>query len=87
MNSPCTIRVVAAVIAQDGKYLITQRRPTATLPLLWEFPGGRVEDGETHTDAEQFAHVGFVSWREWVLIELAARHPSEGVDRMRRGLA
>ena len=41
------IRVVAAMIDKDGRYLITQRRPTATLPLLWEFPGGRVEEGET----------------------------------------
>ena len=41
------IRVVAAMIEKDGKYLITQRRPTATLPLLWEFPGGRVEEGES----------------------------------------
>src|SRR5207245_4605660 len=44
---PPRIRVVAAMIEKDGKYLITQRRPTATLPLLWEFPGGRVEEGET----------------------------------------
>ena len=35
------------MIDRDGKYLITQRRPTATLPLLWEFPGGRVEEGES----------------------------------------
>jgi 8-oxo-dGTP diphosphatase len=41
------IRVVGAMIEKDGKYLITQRPPTATLPLLWEFPGGRVEPGET----------------------------------------
>lgn len=46
-----TIRVVAAVIEQDGKYLITQRRANAVLPLLWEFPGGRVEQGETDTQA------------------------------------
>lgn len=46
-----TIRVVAAVIERDGKYLITQRRETAVLPLMWEFPGGRVEDGETDADA------------------------------------
>src|SRR3989440_12268818 len=44
---PAKIRVVAAMIERDGKYLITQRRPSATLPLLWEFPGGRVEEGET----------------------------------------
>ena len=42
-----TIRVVAAVIERDGRYLITQRRPSAVLPLMWEFPGGKVEEGET----------------------------------------
>ena len=41
-----SIRVVAAVIEHEGKYLITQRRENASLPLLWEFPGGRVEAGE-----------------------------------------
>jgi 8-oxo-dGTP diphosphatase len=46
-----TIRVVAAVLERDGKYLITQRRPTAVLPLMWEFPGGRVETGETDAQA------------------------------------
>ncbi len=46
-----TIRVVAAVIERDGKYLITQRRPAAVLPLLWEFPGGKVETGETDAQA------------------------------------
>jgi 8-oxo-dGTP diphosphatase len=46
-----TIRVVAAVVEQDGKYLITQRRATAVLPLMWEFPGGRVESGETDQQA------------------------------------
>jgi 8-oxo-dGTP diphosphatase len=46
-----TIRVVAAVIEQAERYLITQRRATSVLPLLWEFPGGRVEDGETDAQA------------------------------------
>jgi 8-oxo-dGTP diphosphatase len=41
------IRVVAAQIERDGRYLITQRKPSSSLPLLWEFPGGRVEEGET----------------------------------------
>jgi 8-oxo-dGTP diphosphatase len=45
------IRVVAAVISRAGKYLITQRRPTAVLPMLWEFPGGRVENGESDANA------------------------------------
>lgn len=46
-----TIRVVAAVLERDGKYLITQRRSTAVLPMMWEFPGGRVEEGETDQGA------------------------------------
>jgi 8-oxo-dGTP diphosphatase len=51
MNHPTTIRVVAAVIENEGRYLITQRRPNAVLPLLWEFPGGKVEENETDTAA------------------------------------
>jgi 8-oxo-dGTP diphosphatase len=46
-----TIRVVAAVLEEEGRYLITQRRATAVLPLMWEFPGGRVEAGETDAQA------------------------------------
>lgn len=46
-----TIRVVAAVIEREGRYLITRRRASAVLPLLWEFPGGRVEEGETDAAA------------------------------------
>lgn len=45
------IRVVAGRIERDGCYLITQRMPHAVLPLLWEFPGGRVEAGESDADA------------------------------------
>ena len=46
-----TIRVVAAVVERDGRYLITQRRANAVLPHLWEFPGGRVEERETDAEA------------------------------------
>lgn len=46
-----TIRVVAAVIQKNERYLITQRRKAAVLPLMWEFPGGKVEEGEADADA------------------------------------
>jgi 8-oxo-dGTP diphosphatase len=46
-----TVRVVAALVASGGQYLITQRRVSAVLPNLWEFPGGRVENGETDAQA------------------------------------
>lgn len=45
------IRVVAAVIEQQGRFLITQRRLTGVLAGLWEFPSGKVEAGETDEDA------------------------------------
>lgn len=41
------IRVVGAMLEREkGCYLITQRSKKASLPLLWEFPGGRVQEGE-----------------------------------------
>ncbi len=46
-GAPRTIRVVAAVLEREGRYLITQRRASAVLPLMWEFPGGKVDPGET----------------------------------------
>lgn len=39
------------MVAREGRYLITQRRAGAILPLLWEFPGGRVETGESDQGA------------------------------------
>lgn len=49
MHTP-HIRVVVAEVERDGAYLITQRRPEAALPLLWEFPGGRARDDENDGD-------------------------------------
>jgi 8-oxo-dGTP diphosphatase len=46
-----TVRVVAAMVEAEGRYLITQRRASAVLPNLWEFPGGRVEQGESDGQA------------------------------------
>ena len=41
------IEVVAALIRNDGKFMICQRPENKSRPLLWEFPGGKVEAGET----------------------------------------
>ncbi len=43
--------VVAAVIEQDGRILIAQRKRTGQHPLKWEFPGGKVEPGEAPEEA------------------------------------
>jgi 8-oxo-dGTP diphosphatase len=45
---PLVIEVTAALIRDtDGRYLITQRRVGSHLEGLWEFPGGKLEAGET----------------------------------------
>lgn len=43
--------VVAALIARDGQVLICQRRNGDRYALKWEFPGGKVEHGETPKQA------------------------------------
>jgi|SRR5690554_3704907 len=41
------IEVVAAVIKHDGKFFCAQRKDSGELAKKWEFPGGKVELGET----------------------------------------
>jgi len=42
--------VTAAIICHGGKILLTRRRPDTPYPLLWEFPGGKLEPNE-HPEA------------------------------------
>jgi 8-oxo-dGTP diphosphatase len=44
-------QVVAALIVQNGKVLVCQRTRHQTMPLKWEFPGGKIETGEQPRDA------------------------------------
>lgn len=41
------IEVTAAIICKDGKLLICQRPQGKNCEFLWEFPGGKIESGET----------------------------------------
>jgi len=45
------INVVGAVIVREGLILCAQRGPDGALPGMWEFPGGKIEAGETPHDA------------------------------------
>ena len=48
LKSPKIIRVTAAIIESDDKILIAQRKSEDVIfGGLWEFPGGKIEDGET----------------------------------------
>jgi 8-oxo-dGTP diphosphatase len=44
-------RVVAALIEKEGKLLVCQRTRHQTMPLKWEFPGGKIEEREQPRDA------------------------------------
>jgi len=46
LSSPETV-VVAAVIEREGRVLICQRGHDGVHPLKWEFPGGKVDAGES----------------------------------------
>jgi 8-oxo-dGTP diphosphatase len=41
------LHVACAIIEQEGTVLAAQRSASTSLPLKWEFPGGKIEAGET----------------------------------------
>ncbi len=47
------IHVVGAAIGMDGRIMCAQRGHSGYLPGLWEFPGGKIEPGETKQSALQ----------------------------------
>ena len=51
MSAETTQVVVAALLFDQGRLLICQRSPRGRFPNKWEFPGGKVEPGETPQDA------------------------------------
>ena len=66
--------VVAGIIWRDGQYLAVERPEGAKMAGWWEFPGGKIEDGEFRDDAlvrELQEELGvtpqdFEFWRELV---------------------
>ena len=45
------VDVVAALVVENGKFMICQRPQNKARGLLWEFVGGKVEQGETREQA------------------------------------
>ena len=45
------INVVGAILVENGKILCAQRGEDKSLAYLWEFPGGKIESGETPQEA------------------------------------
>ncbi len=51
MSAPVFIEVVAAVVIRPQGVLLCQRPDGVHLPLLWEFPGGKIDPGESPRQA------------------------------------
>lgn len=51
MNPLKKINVVGAILVENGKILCAQRGEYKSLAYLWEFPGGKIETGETPQEA------------------------------------
>ncbi len=51
MSRPILLVAAAALVDPDNRVLITRRPPGRSMAGLWEFPGGKVEPGETPESA------------------------------------
>jgi 8-oxo-dGTP diphosphatase len=79
-------RVVAGLIIQDGKLLVCQRTRHQTMPLKWEFPGGKIEDGEQPRDAlrrELEEELGIVAIVGNEIARIQHEYPNGGMVELR----
>lgn len=44
------VQVTCGIILKDGKVLVAQRSEAMFLPLKWEFPGGKIMEGESEEE-------------------------------------
>ncbi len=79
-------RVVAALILKDGNLLVCQRTRHQTMPLKWEFPGGKIEEGEQPRDAlrrELDEELGIVATVGDELARIQHEYPNGGMVELR----
>jgi len=72
------IPIAVAIIEHDGKFLLQQRRADQVLSGKWEFPGGKLEAGESPAQAavrETFEETGLAVRAERTMLEV--RHTYE----------
>ena len=87
MSAPGTLLVVAGVFVREGRLLLARRPAGRAWAGLWEFPGGKVEDGETPEDAlarewreeMDVTPVGLTPWRFVTRAEAAPGGTSQHV--------
>jgi 8-oxo-dGTP diphosphatase len=79
-------RVVAALIERNGTLLVCQRTRHQTMPLKWEFPGGKIEEGEQPRDAlrrELEEELGIVATIGDELARIQHEYPNGGMVELR----
>ncbi len=75
--------VVAALIWQEERFMICQRPPHKARGMLWEFPGGKVENGESKKQAlvrECIEELGITLEVDDVFMELRHKYPDITVN-------
>ncbi|HVI78028.1 MAG TPA: NUDIX domain-containing protein, partial [Candidatus Acidoferrum sp.] len=79
-------RVVAGLIVKNGKLLVCQRTRHQTMPLKWEFPGGKIEEGEQPRDAlrrELEEELGILAKVGNELARIQHEYPNGGMVELR----
>ncbi len=79
-------RVVAGLIVKDGKLLVCQRTRHQTMPLKWEFPGGKIEEGEQPRNAlrrELEEELGIVATIGDEVARIQHEYPNGGMVELR----
>jgi 8-oxo-dGTP diphosphatase len=79
-------RVVAGLIIKNGKLLVCQRTRHQTMPLKWEFPGGKIEEGEQPRDAlrrELEEELGIVAKIGNEVARIQHEYPNGGMVELR----
>jgi 8-oxo-dGTP diphosphatase len=78
--------VVAAIIVDGENILVCQRTRHQTMPLKWEFPGGKVEDGEQPEEAlhrELEEELGIDATIDYELLRMKHEYPGGGAVDLR----
>ncbi|MEZ5320311.1 MAG: 8-oxo-dGTP diphosphatase MutT [Vicinamibacterales bacterium] len=79
---PATVLVAAGVIRREGRLLITRRLEGTHLSGLWEFPGGKVEPGESPAEGlrrELLEELGVLASVGHQMMVIEHRYPEKTV--------